>query len=153
MRLHDAAARHGGEGASSVSFVDIAFGTGSLYRLPEYLYLAVEEKRRVIDVSREESTIAEGLPVLRESPFKAYINIMFGCNNYCSYCIVPYVRGRERSRRADDILREAEALVADGVQEITLLGQNVPYDSDAGKSAFRSCCAGWTSWASPGCAS
>ena len=118
-------------------FVDIAFGTGSLYRLPEYLYLAVEEKRRVIDVSREESTIAEGLPVLRESPFKAYINIMFGCNNYCAYCIVPYVRGRERSRRADDILREAEALVADGVQEITLLGQNVnSYGNDTGEIPF-----------------
>ncbi len=118
-------------------FVDIAFGTGSLYRLPEYLYLAVEEKRRVIDVSREESTIAEGLPVLRESPFKAYINIMYGCNNYCAYCIVPYVRGRERSRRAEDILHEAEALVADGVQEITLLGQNVnSYGNDAGEISF-----------------
>lgn len=118
-------------------FVDLAFGTGTLYRLPEYLYQIVDEKRRVIDVSREESTIAEGLPILRESSFKAYINIMYGCNNFCSYCIVPYVRGRERSRRADDILREAEMLVADGVKEITLLGQNVnSYGSDSGEISF-----------------
>ncbi len=118
-------------------FVDIAFGTGNLYRLPEYLYLTVEEGRRVIDVSKEESTIAEGLPVHRDSPFKAYVNIMFGCDNYCSYCIVPYVRGRERSRRAEDILREAEALVADGVQEITLLGQNVnSYGHDLKEISF-----------------
>ncbi len=118
-------------------FVDLAFGTGTLYRLPEYLYQIVDEKRRVIDVSREESTIAEGLPILRESAFKAYINIMYGCNNFCSYCIVPYVRGRERSRRADDILREAEMLVADGVKEITLLGQNVnSYGNDSGEISF-----------------
>ena len=118
-------------------FIDIAFGTGNLYRLPEYLYLSVEEKRRVIDVSREESTIAEGLPTLRDSSFKAYINIMYGCNNFCSYCIVPYVRGRERSRRAEDILREAAALVQDGVKEITLLGQNVnSFGNDTGECSF-----------------
>ena len=118
-------------------FIDIAFGTGNLYRLPEYLYLSVEEKRRVIDVSREESTIAEGLPTLRDSSFKAYINIMYGCNNFCSYCIVPYVRGRERSRRAEDILREAAELVQDGVKEITLLGQNVnSFGNDTGECSF-----------------
>ncbi|MHC1786681.1 MAG: tRNA (N6-isopentenyl adenosine(37)-C2)-methylthiotransferase MiaB [Christensenellales bacterium] len=118
-------------------FVDLAFGTGNLYRLPEYLYQVVEEKRRVIDVSREESSIAEGLPILRESPFKAYINIMYGCDNFCSYCIVPYVRGRERSRKADDILAEAAALVEEGVQEITLLGQNVnSYGSAGGEMSF-----------------
>lgn len=118
-------------------FVDIAFGTGNLYRLPEYLYQVVDEKRRVIDISKEESSIAQGLPILRESPFKAYINIMYGCDNFCSYCIVPYVRGRERSRRFDDILREAEGLVGDGVQEITLLGQNVnSYGKAAGEISF-----------------
>ncbi len=118
-------------------FVDIAFGTGNLYRLPEYLYQMVAEKTRVIDVSREESSIAEGLPTIRESAYKAYINIMYGCNNFCSYCIVPYVRGRERSRRAEDILFEAEALVADGVQEITLLGQNVnSFGSDTSEISF-----------------
>ncbi len=118
-------------------FVDIAFGTGKLYRLPEYLYLRVEEGRRVIDVSREESTIAEGLPILRDSDFKAYINIMYGCDNFCSYCIVPYVRGRERSRDPQLILQEAKALVRDGVQEITLLGQNVnSYGNDLGGMGF-----------------
>jgi len=118
-------------------FVDIAFGTGNLYRLPEYLYQVVDEKCRVIDISKEESSIAEGLPILRESPFKAYINIMYGCNNFCSYCIVPYVRGRERSRKAEDILCEAEALVREGVQEITLLGQNVnSYGKAAGEISF-----------------
>ena len=118
-------------------FVDLAFGTGTLYRLPEYLYQVVDEKRRVIDVSREESTIAEGLPILRDSSFKAYINIMYGCNNFCSYCIVPYVRGRERSRKADDILREADMLVKDGVKEITLLGQNVnSFGNDSGEISF-----------------
>ncbi|NLA54427.1 MAG: tRNA (N6-isopentenyl adenosine(37)-C2)-methylthiotransferase MiaB, partial [Clostridiales bacterium] len=97
----------------------------------------VDEKKRVIDVSREESTIAEGLPVLRDSDFKAYINIMYGCNNFCSYCIVPYVRGRERSRKASDILKEAEGLVKDGVKEITLLGQNVnSFGNDTGEISF-----------------
>ncbi len=118
-------------------FVDIAFGTGTLYRLPEYLYQLVDEKRRVIDVSREESTIAEGLPILRDSSYKAYINIMYGCNNFCSYCIVPYVRGRERSRTADDILREADMLVKDNVKEITVLGQNVnSFGNDSGGISF-----------------
>ena len=118
-------------------FVDLAFGTGTLYRLPEYLYQLVDEKKRVIDASREESTIAEGLPVMRDSDFKAYINIMFGCNNFCSYCIVPYVRGRERSRKANDILKEAEGLVKDGVKEITLLGQNVnSFGNDTGEISF-----------------
>ena len=106
-------------------FIDLAFGTGNLYRLPEYLLQAIENKERVIRVDQEASTVAEGLPVRRESAIKAYITIMYGCNNYCSYCIVPYVRGRERSRRSDDILREAEALAASGVKEIMLLGQNV----------------------------
>ena len=124
-------------------FVDLAFGTGNLYRLPEYLYLLLDEKRRVIDVSAEESTLAEGLPTFRESPFKAYINIIYGCDNFCSYCIVPYVRGRERSRKAEDILREAEVLVKDGVMEITLLGQNVnSYGKDRG-SSLPSCSGSW----------
>ncbi|MBQ9198390.1 MAG: tRNA (N6-isopentenyl adenosine(37)-C2)-methylthiotransferase MiaB [Clostridia bacterium] len=106
-------------------FIDLAFGTGNLYRLPEYLLEAIENKDRVIRVDQEASTVAEGLPVRRESGIKAYITVMYGCNNYCSYCIVPYVRGRERSRMSDDIVREAEALAASGVKEIMLLGQNV----------------------------
>ena len=106
-------------------FIDLAFGTGNLYRLPEYLLEAIENQNRVIRVDEEASTVAEGLPVRRESDIKAYITVMYGCNNFCSYCIVPYVRGRERSRFADDIVREAEGLVASGVKEIMLLGQNV----------------------------
>ena len=118
-------------------FIDLAFGTGNLYRLPEYLLEAIENSDRVIRVDEEASTVAEGLPVRRESDIKAYITVMYGCNNFCSYCIVPYVRGRERSRLSDDIVREAEALVASGVKEIMLLGQNVNsfgLDSDEGVS-------------------
>ncbi len=106
-------------------FIDLAFGTGNVYQLPELLLRATETRKRVVSVSPDESTLAEGLPVHRESPFQSYVTIMYGCNNYCSYCIVPYVRGRERSRRPDDILREVEALQKQGVQEIMLLGQNV----------------------------
>ena len=106
-------------------FIDLAFGTGNLYRMPEYLLEAIENKDRVIRVDQEASTVVEGLPVRRESDIKAYINIMYGCNNFCSYCIVPYVRGRERSRMSDEIVKEAETLAASGVKEIMLLGQNV----------------------------
>ena len=106
-------------------FVDVAFGTGNIHQLPELLYRAAETRRRVVAVPEEQSTIAEGLPIRRESPFQSYVTIMYGCNNFCSYCIVPYVRGRERSRTADDIVREVEGLQKQGVQEIMLLGQNV----------------------------
>ena len=106
-------------------FVDVAFGTGNIHRLPELLYRAVETKRRVVSVPDEQSTLIEGLPIRRESPFQAYVTIMYGCNNFCSYCIVPYVRGRERSREMKDILAEVEGLQKKGVQEIMLLGQNV----------------------------
>ena len=106
-------------------FVDVAFGTGNIHQLPELLYRAAETRRRVVAVPEEQSTIAEDLPIRRESLFQSYVTIMYGCNNFCSYCIVPYVRGRERSRTADDIVREVEALKKQGVQEIMLLGQNV----------------------------
>ena len=106
-------------------FVDLAFGTGNIHRLPELLLRAVDTRRRVVAVPDEQSTLIEGLPIRRESPFQSYVTIMYGCNNFCSYCIVPYVRGRERSRSADDILREIEGLQKQGVQEIMLLGQNV----------------------------
>ena len=106
-------------------FVDVAFGTGNIHELPELLYRAVQTRRRVVAVPEEQSTLIEGLPIRRESDFQAYVTIMYGCNTFCSYCIVPYVRGRERSREADDILREVEALQKKGVQEIMLLGQNV----------------------------
>ena len=106
-------------------FIDIAFGTGTLHKLPELLYEAVERGARMIEVDEEQNTIAEGVPIRRASPWQAYVTVMYGCNNYCTYCIVPYVRGRERSRQPDDIVREVEGLVKAGVQEIMLLGQNV----------------------------
>ena len=106
-------------------FIDIAFGTGTLHKLPELLYEAVERGTRMIEVDEEQNTIAEGVPIRRASPWQAYVTVMYGCNNYCTYCIVPYVRGRERSRQPDDIVREVESLVKAGVQEIMLLGQNV----------------------------
>ena len=106
-------------------FVDIAFGTGGIHRLPELLYEAVERGDRMIDVDDDQSTLAEGLPIRRASPWQAYVTVMYGCNNYCTYCIVPYVRGRERSRQPDDIIREMDGLVKAGVQEVMLLGQNV----------------------------
>ena len=106
-------------------FVDIAFGTGNIHRLPELLLRAVETSRRVVAVPKEQSTLIEGLPVRRESDIQAYVTVMYGCNNFCSYCIVPYVRGRERSRSATDILHDVEGLVKSGTKEIMLLGQNV----------------------------
>lgn len=106
-------------------FVDIAFGTGNIHRLPELLLKAVENRQRVIAVPEEQSTLIEGLPVARDSAIQNYVTIMYGCNNFCSYCIVPYVRGRERSRDPKEILKEIESLQKKGVQEIMLLGQNV----------------------------
>jgi len=107
-------------------FVDIAFGTHNLYRFAQLMLQAVKSRRRVVEVIQEdEGSIPEDLPVLRSSPYHAYITIMYGCNNFCSYCIVPYVRGRERSRSSTRIIEEARQLKADGVKEIMLLGQNV----------------------------
>ena len=106
-------------------FIDLAFGTANLHRLPQLLYEEVTTHRRVVEVDQGEDVIAEGLPVKRLRPDHAYITIMYGCDNFCSYCIVPYVRGRERSRDMDAIVREAEELYRGGVKEIMLLGQNV----------------------------
>lgn len=106
-------------------FIDLAFGTHNLHRLPELMLSMLRDKSRVVDVIDQENLIAEGLPVKRLNSYHAYITIMYGCDNYCSYCIVPYVRGRERSRNMADILQEAQELARSGVQEITLLGQNV----------------------------
>ena len=107
-------------------FVDLAFGTHNLYRFAQLMLQAVKSRRRVVEVIQEdEGSIPEDLPVLRSSPYHAYITIMYGCNNFCSYCIVPYVRGRERSRASARIIKEARQLKEEGVKEIMLLGQNV----------------------------
>lgn len=110
---------------SSAPYVDLIFGTHNLHHFPKYLYDVYQGKGRQIEVLDKEEGVQEGLPSYREYPFKALVNIVYGCNNFCTYCIVPYVRGRERSRKQADIVQEVKQLVADGVVEVTLLGQNV----------------------------
>ena len=109
----------------SFAFVDLVFGTHVVHRLPELVYTALTRRKRVFELPDMDGVIAEGVPVKRDNDRKAWIPIMYGCNNFCSYCIVPYVRGRERSRLVDDVVAEFEQLVAHGYKEITLLGQNV----------------------------
>ena len=105
--------------------VDLVFGPHALWRFPELLYRLVTRRGRIFDIADEPGSIAEGIPLVRQEGVKAWVSIMYGCNNFCTYCIVPYVRGRERSREPDAILAEFRSLVQAGYKEITLLGQNV----------------------------
>lgn len=109
----------------SYRYVDIIFGTHNIFKFAELIVRNFEEKGMVIDIWKDTQEIVEDLPIERKYSFKSGVNIMFGCNNFCSYCIVPYVRGRERSRQPEDIIAEIKNLVADGVVEVMLLGQNV----------------------------
>ena len=109
----------------SYPFVDIIFGTHTMHKLPEDLYNVISEKSKIEDILDIDGEVIEGLPIKRNDKIKASVTIMNGCNNFCTYCIVPYVRGRERSRAPEDIINEVENLAKEGYKEITLLGQNV----------------------------
>ncbi len=110
---------------SSYPIVDLVFGPHELWRFPELLLQVMRTKRRVFATAKDDGAVAEGIPVRRDGKVKAWLSIMYGCNNFCTYCIVPYVRGRERSRLPEDVVAEARQLVSEGYKDITLLGQNV----------------------------
>ncbi len=109
----------------SYPYVDLCFGTHSAYKLPEMIYNRINGSSRIFDISEDDQDIIEDMPIKRDGELKGWLPIMYGCDNFCTYCIVPYVRGRERSRAPEDIINEARQMVAAGYKEITLLGQNV----------------------------
>ena len=109
----------------SFRHVDLVFGPQALWRFPEFVHTLLTRRGRIFEVADEPGSIAEGIPMVRQDPVKAWVSVMYGCNNFCSYCIVPYVRDRERSRQPEDILAEVRELVQNGCRDVTLLGQNV----------------------------
>ena len=117
----------------SYPYVDFLVGTGMLYRLPEIISEQLGGGKRSFTIDLPEGTLAEGLPIERESKTTAWVSVMYGCNNFCSYCVVPYTRGRERSREHADIIAEVKSVIAEGAKEITLLGQNVNSYSSEGQ--------------------
>lgn len=120
--------------------VDLVFGTHNIYKLPEYLETVILSKERVIEVFSDEGSIVENMPKIRENTKKAWVNIMYGCDEFCTYCIVPYTRGKERSRLPEHILNEVQELIDLGYQEITLLGQNVnSYGNDLTDMNYKFC--------------
>ncbi len=123
---------------SKYPWVDIVFGTHNIHRFPQLLENVYTEKKKIREVLEDREEIVEGLPAKRLFKHKAFVNIMYGCNNFCTYCIVPYTRGREKSRKPEDIIAEIKRLVDDGVREVTLLGQNV--NSYRGASSDGSIC-------------
>lgn len=120
----------------SFSFVDIVFGTHTLHKLPEDLFNVLNSRKREIDILNVDGEVYENIPIKRNDETKANVAIMYGCNNFCTYCIVPYVRGRERSRKKEDIIKEVKELVESGYKEITLLGQNVNSYKDGDEYNF-----------------
>jgi tRNA-2-methylthio-N6-dimethylallyladenosine synthase len=114
-------------------YVDILFGTSSIHRFPELLWEKMKQGKRILRPDEAVYEVAEGIPICRRSTYRAWVSVMYGCNNFCSYCIVPYVRGRERSRKKEEVIAEVRGLVAEGYRDITLLGQNVnSYGKDSG---------------------
>ncbi|MDR1629440.1 MAG: tRNA (N6-isopentenyl adenosine(37)-C2)-methylthiotransferase MiaB [Oscillospiraceae bacterium] len=111
--------------SKSFPYVNLVFGTFAVQKLPELLFRVLSGGKRVFETGEGGGEITEGLPTVQDRPFKVWLPVMYGCDNFCSYCVVPYVRGRERSRMPEEILKEAEALIANGAKDITLLGQNV----------------------------
>ena len=109
----------------SYPVVDLVFGPHELWRFPELLQQVMQKHKRVFATAQSDGAVAEGIPLRRDGSVKAWLSIMYGCNNFCTYCVVPYVRGRERSRLPEDVVSEARQLVAEGYKDITLLGQNV----------------------------
>jgi tRNA-2-methylthio-N6-dimethylallyladenosine synthase len=109
----------------SYPYVDIIFGTALHHKLPEFIYKRLSGSKRIKELSLDNTDIVEGVPILRDGTFKGFVPVMYGCNNFCSYCIVPYVRGRERSRASEEVVGEVKEMVAKGFKEIMLLGQNV----------------------------